>query len=102
MYIDLVLVRQPMVKNPLLRYAPAFSHLKKGDEVMIETDHGNEQNAQVISSYTISPHDDEYRFILDAVQEREPLLKVTAHIILYKFDFKEEEKDEHDSGEEER
>lgn len=88
MYVDLVLVTQPMVKKPFICRCQSFAHLKQGAEVMVETESGN-QCATVVDSITISPDDSEYRFIINATGSELPLPKVVSKISYLDYEYED-------------
>lgn len=90
-YIDLVLCKHPMNEKTYLFRAPAFSHLKKGDGVFVETRKG-EQLAEVINSWTGNVDDGEFmEFIKDCTHAKFPLMRITGKLELKTFDYKEED-----------
>lgn len=89
-YIDLVLCKHDGHEKFFLFCAPAFSGLKKGDRVIVETIKG-ESEATVERSYTISKErDDEFEFILVASGAYLPLRKVLKKIEYIEFEYEEE------------
>ena len=90
-YFDFVLCKQGD-RNFLFR-APEWSHLEKGDLVVVETKNG-EKNATVVSSITLSINDkDEIDFIMNATGA-DPVVKRVLRKIVYKDLEYEEDEDE--------
>ena len=73
-YIGLVLITDEMACRRLSK-APAWSHLEKGDEVIVEDEHGNEQRGKVLAYIDEGVDSDAYSFITEAFGE--PTLKTT-------------------------
>lgn len=98
MYIDLVLVEQPMAK-PFLCRCLSFSHLKKGNQVMVEI--CNEQQvATVIDSLTMKKEDKEFSFILNATCTSLPLPKIISKVEYREYSYLEEDDYDFDEKEE--
>ena len=90
-YFDFVLVKHENCDKPFLFRAPAWSHLGKNDEVIVETKHGNEK-AIVIASKTLGcDEQDEIDFIMQATGASEDVKKVLAKIELRTFDYEEDD-----------
>ena len=86
--IDLVLCT-----NGAIYQAPSYSGLKKGDEVIVESDSGmNEINTSVDSSYTIDLDCEKELmiFILRTARQMTPLKKILKKIKAIDFDYSEE------------
>ncbi len=64
-YIDLVLCQQP--RGAYLFYAPAFTNLKEGQSVIVDTKLG-EMPAKVITTYTVNKDSEAYKFILKMLE----------------------------------
>lgn len=79
MYIDLVLAESKQTKFKALFQAPAWSHLKKGDEIIVPQNEPP-HTIEVLAVLTIDPESDQYKFIVGVSQATEPLLKVLAKI----------------------
>ncbi len=88
-YVDLVLCKHEKVGKGFLFVAPPFTHLKRGDDVIVDTKKGK-QPAIVIDSITTNIHSDDYMFIRKMNGMRE-LKKVLGKIVY--LDYSEEEKD---------
>lgn len=90
MYIDLVSCKHSKNGNVFLFQAPAWSHLKKGDDVIVDTIRG-EHPAFVVDAITVDIDSDTFNFIVDSMEATLPLKRV-----LKKFDYKtfEYEEDE--------
>ena len=71
--------------------APAFTHLTKGDLVVVETKKG-EQMAMVVSSITLSNDDaDEIDFIMNATGADSDVKKVLRKVVYKDFEYKEDD-----------
>ena len=90
-YIDLVLCETCNGKREVFR-APAFSHLSKGEMVIVETDEGEEMT-NVVSSLCISPREiDELAFITKALKfEVDELRKIKSKVVFRTLEYKEDE-----------
>lgn len=93
-YIDLVICKHANSDHPYIFKAPAWSYLKKGDDVIVETKRG-EQPAKVERVYTVDTTDsDEFEFILMASGVTTPLRKVLKKIEYKEFEYDDEEDSE--------
>ena len=94
-YIDLVLVKQIASDVLYLFQAPAWSHLKKGDRIYVDTRYG-EAEGKVINSQTVSKDSSEFVFAVDCCKAKLPLRKVIAKFetttLVYNDDEESEEK----------
>lgn len=88
-YFDFVLCKHQTGKKELL-YAPAWTNLKKGDMVVVDTDNG-EMTSTVISSITLA-HDEknEIDFIMNATDSPKDLHRIISKVIFDKIDYKED------------
>ena len=92
-YFDFVLCKFTGSDKRYLFHAPAFSHLIKGDEVVVETVNGA-QRAEVVSSMTLSQTDRaEIDFVMNATRAGDDIKKVLGVMSFKKLDW-EDEKDE--------
>ena len=90
-YIDLVACKHPNYNKAYLFKAPQFSHLEKGDKVIVETEN-RDAEAEVVATYTIGGDDDELWSMFIALSGAEiPLKKVLKKITYREFKFEEEE-----------
>ena len=80
--VDLVLCEHELHSGQrfLLR-APAFSWLKKGDRVLVDTENG-ESDAYIVSACTVNIDSAQYDMIMHACGASEPLKRVIGR---YKF-----------------
>lgn len=94
-YIDIVAVRLIEDKSGKLYLfcAPRFSHIRKGDEVIVETVRG-ESRAEAVASVTMSPDSDMWDIILQGYGETTPLNKVKKLVSYYTVKYDDEEKKE--------
>jgi hypothetical protein len=88
-YIDLVICDLDDEPMPMVFRAPAWSHLKKGDYVSVETDHG-QQAAIVDRCITINKSTEELDFILVASGINTPLKRVLSQIKYIDFDYEDD------------
>jgi len=79
MYIDLVLCKHDGNNNNFLFYAPAWSNLKEGDRVIVNTQYG-ESDAVVVATNCVEYKDDDYNFIIKATGATKPLRKVLKKV----------------------
>lgn len=75
-----------------LFYAPAFSDLKICDEVLVDTQYG-EERATVLAVCTVYEDDTDVERVLRALAgaEDKPIKRVIGKIRLIKFDYSEDE-----------
>lgn len=88
-YIDLVIAKHDGNDKKFLFVAPAFSHLKKADDIVCETEKGASR-ATVIASVTVRRNGSEYEFIKDLTGAYEPLKKVMAKVTYIEFEWEED------------
>lgn len=89
-YIDLVLCETCNGKREVFR-APAFSHLKNGEMVIVETDKGEEMTNVVISLCIGLDETENLAFIKEALQfEVDELEKVKSKVVFRTLDYKED------------
>lgn len=81
-YVQFVVCKQSGNSKKYLFYAPAFSNLKKGDEVLVDTQFGK-QRATVLAVCNTSCDDVERVLRVLAGVEDEPVKRVIGK---YKFD----------------
>lgn len=93
-YIDLVACKHMNNDKAFLFHAPKFTHLDKGDKVIVETKKGNAE-ATVEASYTIDPDDNDLMELILSLSGAElPLKKVLKKIKYIDFEYKEDEEHE--------
>lgn len=88
-WIDLVIVDVDVTK--LLCRAPRWSHLKKGDKVVL-----CEQTVEVVASDTFSTTDKSIKMILNAFDfdHLKEVPKLTANVIIDEFIYDDEDEEE--------
>ena len=89
-YIDLVVCHHDSSDHPYIFRAPAWSYLKKGDRVIVETKHG-EKEATVERSYTTDKVGEDLDFILIASGATVPLKKVLKKVTYQTYEYEDEE-----------
>ena len=77
-YVDLVLCQNCGLKR--LYQAPAFSHLKDGDSIIVEAC-GGESMVEVLEVYTVDEENEVFDFIIKATGARLPLNKVLKRLV---------------------
>ena len=89
-YIDIVLCETCTGKREVFQ-APRFSHLAKGDMVIVESGDGEEMT-NVVASVSISTNEsEELSFIKAALNfEIEDLSQIKKKIVFRTFDYKED------------
>lgn len=87
--IDLVLCTHNKTRKFLFQ-APAFSCLKKGDKVLVDTQYG-ESDAEVLHVCTVREGTDQYDMILACAGATEPIKKVIGKTVLTKFKYEKGE-----------
>lgn len=83
MYIDLVICELRKTGFKYLFQAAPFSHLEKGDDVIVETKSDDSKvghSAIVFDSITVDDKSDIFRFIVNAFGAKLPLQKVLKKI----------------------
>ena len=86
-YFDFVLCKHENGGKTFLFHAPAFSKLKKGDLVKVETVHG-ETMATVVSCITLAENDDaKIDFIMNATGAKPDVKKVLSKVEYIQSDF---------------
>lgn len=88
-YIDLVVCKHDNNPKSFIFRAPAWSHLKKGDLVIVETQKG-EKEAIVERSYTTNRSSEELDFILISSGATIPLKKVLKKVTYKKLIYEDE------------
>lgn len=93
-YLDLVLCDFNQDGKPYLFIAPAWSNLKKGDAVVVDSD-GDDSCATVLSVITVSEDDEQkIEFAIRATRATAPLKRVISKIVFREFEYEEDEDNE--------
>lgn len=87
MYVCLVVARLDGEENISIYQAPAWSNLEKGDKIILETT--DYYQGTVIASMTCETESIEYKFILEATEICEPLVKVRSKLVYEQFKYDE-------------
>ncbi len=103
-YFDMVLCKVGVSDRAILFRAPAFTHLSKGDRVIVETRTGT-NGAVVMGVHSVDKNDkDEIDFIITACGQggQEPLRRVLSKCLFHElqYDDDDEIKDEEDKEDE--
>ena len=96
-YIDLVLVKHIASDVLYLFQAPAWSYLKKGDRVYVDTRYG-EQEGKVINSKTVLKDSSEFEFAVDCCKAQLPLRRVIAKLETTTLVYKDDEESEEEAN----
>ena len=89
-YVQFVVCQHDGEIKKYLFYAPAFSDIKKGDEVLVDTQFG-ERKATVLAVCTSSSEDVERALRVLAGAEGKPIKRVIGKYNFSKFDYSEDE-----------
>ena len=89
-YVQFVVCQHDGEIKKYLFYAPAFSDIKKGDEVLVDTQFG-EKKATVLAVCTSSSEDMERALRVLAGAEGKPIKRVIGKYNFSKFDYSEDE-----------
>lgn len=89
-YVQLVVCQHTGDQKKYLFYAPAFTDIKIGEEVMVNTQFG-EKKATVLAVCTTSSDDVEISMRVLAGAEDKPLKRVIGKYEFTKFDYRENE-----------
>ena len=90
-YFDFVLCKHDGCDKTFLFRAPAWSHLEKGDLVVVETVNG-EQMAQVVSCITLGNDEvDKIDFIMNATRADSDVKKVLKKVDYKVFSYWEDD-----------
>lgn len=92
-YVQFVVCKQTVDSKKYLFYAPAFSDIKKGDEVLVDTQFG-EKKATVLAVCTTSSEDVERALRVLTGAEGKPVRRVIGKYKFVKFDYREDEANE--------
>ena len=93
MYIDLVLCQHSPDGKPYLFVAPAWSYLKSGDSVLVETRCGL-KDAVVVDCITEAVESEYIKFAVACVGASLPLKRVMSKITYKDFDYTEDKKED--------
>ena len=89
-FVQFVICKHDCEIKKYLFYAPAFSDIKKGDEVLVDTQFG-EKKATVLAVCTSSSDDVERALRVLAGAEGKPIKRVIGKYNFSKFDYSEDE-----------
>ena len=89
-YVQFVVCKHDCEIKKYLFYAPAFSDIKKGDEVLVDTQFG-EKKATVLAVCTSSSDDVERALRVLAGAEGKPIKRVIGKYNFSKYDYSEDE-----------
>lgn len=92
-YVQLVVCQHTGDQKKYLFYAPAFTDIRIGEEVMVDTQFG-EKKATVLAVCTTSSDDVEKILRVLAGAEDKPLKRVIGKYQFTKFDYGEDETNE--------
>ena len=92
-FVDLVLVRHTENERTFLFQAPAFSHLKKGERVLVSTMTGSAEGT-VVASETFDDGSDAFAFIVQATGAYLPLRRVMQRISYTDLSYEEDAENE--------
>ena len=89
-FMDLVICKHDNNSKVFIFRAPAWTGLKKGDRVLVETKKG-EAEATVEKTYTVDvSNKDSFEFILMAGGVSLPLKRVLKRVMFIELDYKDE------------
>ena len=89
-FVQFVVCKHDCEIKKYLFYAPAFSDIKKGDEVLVDTQFG-EKKATVLAVCNSSSDDVERALRVLAGAEGKPIKRVIGKYNFSKFDYSEDE-----------
>lgn len=92
-YVQLVVCQHTGDQKKYLFYAPAFTDIKIGEEVMVDTQFG-EKKATVLAVCTTSSDDVEISMRVLAGAEDKPIKRVIGKYKFEKFEYSEDETNE--------
>lgn len=92
-YVQFVVCQHDGNSKKYLFYAPAFSDIKIGDEVLVDTMYG-EKRATVLAGCTSSSPDVERTLRVLTGAEDKPVRRVIGKYKFVKFDYREDEANE--------
>ena len=89
-FVQFVICKHDCEIKKYLFYAPAFSDIKKGDEVLVDTQFG-EKKATVLAVCTSSSEEVERALRVLAGAEGKPIKRVIGKYNFSKYDYSEDE-----------
>ena len=89
-FVQFVVCKHDCEIKKYLFYAPAFSDIKKGDEILVDTQFG-EKKATVLAVCTSSSDDVERALRVLAGAEGKPIKRVIGKYNFSKYDYSEDE-----------
>lgn len=92
-YVQFVVCQHTGDSRKYLFYAPAFSDIKEGDEVLVDTQFG-EKRATVLAVCVLYGEDGKRALRVLAGAEDEPVKRVIGKYEFVKFDYSEDENNE--------
>lgn len=92
-FVQFVVCQHTDDSRKYLFYAPTFTDIKKGDEVLVDTKYG-ERKATVLAVCTTSSDDVDRILRVLAGAEDKPLKRVIGKYKFTKFDYREDETNE--------
>lgn len=92
-YVQFVVCEHVGERKKYLFYAPPFSNIKKGDEVLVDTQFGK-QRATVVAVCSTSSDDVERTLRVLAGAEDKPIKRVIGKYQFTNFDYDEDETNE--------
>lgn len=89
-YVDFVLCTRIQGGAQTLYYAPAFSHIEKGDLVLVETEDGK-STSDVVASVTVDTKDQAMIDMIMRLYGAKPdtLKRVSARVTFHELDYSE-------------
>ena len=97
-YMDLVLCEIKGVEHPVLFRAPAFTHMNKGDRVIVEEFGGAEATVLGIMTVDIISEKNNFDFILTACGATAPLGKVLSKLFVRDLEYEDEGGEDEEKG----
>lgn len=93
-YVDFVLCKHENSDKTYLFRAPAFSGLKKGNQVIVDTKYG-QKIATVVSSVLVDVENEPMiDFIMNATHAESDVKKVLSKVVYQEMDYSKEDEDE--------
>ena len=92
-YVQYVVCQLTGYEKKYLFYAPAFSNIEEGDEVLVDTQFG-EKRATVLAVCNTSNDDIEKTLRVLAGAKEKPIKRVIGKYKFVKFDYREDETNE--------
>lgn len=91
-YVCLVVVQYSKATEKQLFFAPAWSNIQPGDQVILGK--GATSPATVISAMTCSTESKEFKFAVESMGAELPLKKLKSKLVYEEFRYEEYEEDE--------